>query len=723
MRLRRLGGAFLGMAVTFAGLAGTAPSALADGPATERLAAYTSTGNFDYTISGDNQRVLLSSGAALIPGDTDPTNDIYLVDVATKAATLVSVDCHGDNVYFGYPNGASMSADAGTIVFASDGYCDENMNVAQERIYLSHGGGPTTPITEDQPGVAAVKPKLTPDGRYVVYERGLFGSNDTAVIRQDIGTGETVTIADHGHDPSISDDGTTISYWNSSNGIDSNPDAQGYAATVAGGVVTTRALGGVGTARTVVAPDGSAVAFQSTDASLAPGLVDGFGPWIFLRNLTTDSLEVASRRSDGLILGHSYITDTSQAFSAAGRYFTFLSDNPAATQDYTLYDQLVRDLTTGRTTIVSFDNNETQFDYPGAEGGGILSADGSTVVFGGRHEAYVRHDVGSPNRAPSAAVTAFNIGGLQFQLNASASSDPDTHLDLDGIVRYEWDFDGNGTIDDTTTVPSDGHTYAHAGHYIASVRVTDHYGLTDTATVVVNANTQYGNAVLADHPDSYYRLGEASGPTATDEIGAHNGTFSGAVTTGVPGATNTDTDTAAHFDGIRSAVDLTAPTTALGTNFSIEAWVRTSATDKQATIVSETKGSAIRALLNVDPKSGSKLRFQLHDDAKKQAVVLAPTAFNDGQYHYVVAVRRGNTMALYVDTNLVASKALPAGFGTVTVDKATIGAKRIAGVGKFSAGFTGDVDEVALYSSTGLDIIQMINHRNAAIGGGGGGGF
>jgi len=44
-------------------------------------------------------------------------------------------------------------------------------------------------------------------------------------------------------------------------------------------------------------------------------------------------------------------------------------------------------------------------------------------------------------------------------------------------------------------------------------------------------------------------------------------------------------------------------------------------------------------------------------------------------------------------------------------------------VGKFSAGFTGDVDEVALYSSTGLDIIQMINHRNAAIGGGGGGGF
>jgi PKD repeat protein len=64
--------------------------------------------------------------------------------------------------------------------------------------------------------------------------------------------------------------------------------------------------------------------------------------------------------------------------------------------------------------------------------------------------------------------------------------------DSDGsVVLYEWDFEGDGTYDwSSTTTGNTGHTYTVVGTYQAVFRVTDNAGLTTTAmaiTTVINA--------------------------------------------------------------------------------------------------------------------------------------------------------------------------------------------------------------------------------------------
>ena len=65
--------------------------------------------------------------------------------------------------------------------------------------------------------------------------------------------------------------------------------------------------------------------------------------------------------------------------------------------------------------------------------------------------------------------------------DASASTDPD-----DGIDHYDWDFEGDGTFDATTTTPTTTHAYATPGARHAVVRVTDDSGATGYASLPVN---------------------------------------------------------------------------------------------------------------------------------------------------------------------------------------------------------------------------------------------
>ena len=60
-------------------------------------------------------------------------------------------------------------------------------------------------------------------------------------------------------------------------------------------------------------------------------------------------------------------------------------------------------------------------------------------------------------------------------------------------------------------------------------------------------SASYRLAVLATNPISYWRLGEASGTVAVDEMGANNGTYIGAPTLGVAGLLASDPDTAVAF--------------------------------------------------------------------------------------------------------------------------------------------------------------------------------
>jgi len=85
---------------------------------------------------------------------------------------------------------------------------------------------------------------------------------------------------------------------------------------------------------------------------------------------------------------------------------------------------------------------------------------------------------------------------------ASASADPmtgaapltvnlsGTGTDSDGtVVLYEWDFDGNGVYDwSSTTTGATTYTYTSSGIFNATLRVTDNEGLIDTDSVLISVS-------------------------------------------------------------------------------------------------------------------------------------------------------------------------------------------------------------------------------------------
>ena len=89
-----------------------------------------------------------------------------------------------------------------------------------------------------------------------------------------------------------------------------------------------------------------------------------------------------------------------------------------------------------------------------------------------------------PNGSPSVELDISQRLGptpLTTELNAIAS-DPDG-----SIQQYQWDFDGDGEIDQTSTSSSVQFTYAEPGIFSPSVTVVDNDGLTSIATGSVEA--------------------------------------------------------------------------------------------------------------------------------------------------------------------------------------------------------------------------------------------
>lgn len=88
-----------------------------------------------------------------------------------------------------------------------------------------------------------------------------------------------------------------------------------------------------------------------------------------------------------------------------------------------------------------------------------------------------------PGVAPTASFTVTPTlarVGQSVAFAAVASSDPDP---MDSIVRYEWDFDGDGSFEtDTGAQSATAHTYTTAGTKAPKLRVTDGQGHTTETT-------------------------------------------------------------------------------------------------------------------------------------------------------------------------------------------------------------------------------------------------
>ncbi|WP_189611457.1 FlgD immunoglobulin-like domain containing protein [Saccharospirillum salsuginis] len=89
----------------------------------------------------------------------------------------------------------------------------------------------------------------------------------------------------------------------------------------------------------------------------------------------------------------------------------------------------------------------------------------------------VRISVG--NEPPDVSVD-LNPSNGQIPLTVTFNA---TATDEDGIDRFEWDYDGDGTYDDTTTSGTTTHTYETEGTFQARLRVTDTLGAATEITV------------------------------------------------------------------------------------------------------------------------------------------------------------------------------------------------------------------------------------------------
>ena len=86
---------------------------------------------------------------------------------------------------------------------------------------------------------------------------------------------------------------------------------------------------------------------------------------------------------------------------------------------------------------------------------------------------------GPPNRLPTGTLAASRLrlargGSVDF---AASFTDPDSR-----ITGYDWDFDGNGSVDRTTATPSTSFAYGTAGAFTATVAARDFRGGAGLAT-------------------------------------------------------------------------------------------------------------------------------------------------------------------------------------------------------------------------------------------------
>lgn len=225
-----------------------------------------------------------------------------------------------------------------------------------------------------------------------------------------------------------------------------------------------------------------------------------------------------------------------------------------------------------------------------------------------------------------------------------------------------------------------------------------------TGTTGIGSISGYNNAVLADSPAAYYRMGESSGqPQDSSGNAQHTTAVGGTPTYSQTGAISGDADTAILLDG--STEYFTTPDSAtldLLATFTIEAWVKRSATGTIDTIVSKgANGYQLR--INASDK------LELLKENVASLAVSTPTI--DTNWHHVAATKTsGAAPVLYIDGVAVA---LDSSATTDTADTAlvlSIGRRTTLG----DEYFIGTLDEVALYP-TALSAARILAHYNAAI--------
>ena len=268
--------------------------------------------------------------------------------------------------------------------------------------------------------------------------------------------------------------------------------------------------------------------------------------------------------------------------------------------------------------------------------------------------------------------------------------------------------------------------YADSTHTI-DARATDVFPHTTNATQIIvsvdNSNPNaYADAVLADGPVAYLRLGEASGSTAADSSGNGNtGTYTSGPTLGVAGVVARTPDTAVDFDGVNDYVNIAdSPDINNGGPFSeksVELWFDAdTVTPRQVLYEQGGDSRGISVYVEADMLYGLVWNVPSDGPGTPYGPLVVSTPVTAGEQHHVVLVIDdvGDVMELYLDGTSVDTVG---GVGPLHLHSANIGLGAMNDTARFADGtefgngryFDGTIDDLALYNSL-LSAGRVLDH-------------
>lgn len=355
---------------------------------------------------------------------------------------------------------------------------------------------------------------------------------------------------------------------------------------------------------------------------------------------------------------------------------------------------------------------------------------------GDRHYMWVGGEFTRVNNAPQQGLTRFADGpdtGAPWVPNVSLSTLTPGQIDVnwqtsfdtdDGELIYRIYKDGSNTPIHTTTghsvfwdrpqltwtdtdvAPGETHSY----------RITAGDGINTSAkspaqsATVATTTEAYPARVRADGASLYWRYDEGTSTFAHDSSGNLNNGF----------LRNTPSyrQTPAAVSGPSTAIGLNGSNQYAYSNrehpqptrFTAETWIRTTTTRGGRIIGfgNLTQQNSTRRDKHVYMRDDGRLVFGVNNGSNR--TITTPAAYNDGQWHHVVATQGPSGMALYVDGQLRSSNWL------YTTNQSYPGYWRVGGDNlsgwpnrPTSNFFAGQIDETAVYP-TALTASQVGAH-------------
>lgn len=236
--------------------------------------------------------------------------------------------------------------------------------------------------------------------------------------------------------------------------------------------------------------------------------------------------------------------------------------------------------------------------------------------------------------------------------------------------------------------------------------------ITKSLWPIFSDTLSYDQIVKLDAPVSYWRLGESSGTTAVDEMGANNGTYNGSPTLGATGLLTDDTDTSVDFDGTDDYVDGIGNLASGGTALSVEGWVNWDSfpANLGGRVIARSDGQFILYLFRNDGDSSNHLRYHIYTGGTQTFAQYPVSSLVVDTTYHVVGTWDGTNIRLYVNGEEVGITAKSG-----TLDAGTGSGVHLGDDQNHNYEHDGQLDEIAIYDYA-LTPTQIRRHYYRGLG-------